>query len=415
MPDAAAPLNVLWVEYGVAFGGAVISMSELVNSFTGRGLVHATVLSALPREIIAPLFNHAVPVSFPRPVNYVLRDRVMLALSRSRLPSFMQILGSKVYALLDELAAGWNTVRLYRIIKKNNIQIVHVNNSIERDAIYAADWAGRPCVVHCRGLADDRYRFLIRSKAFARTVKKVIAISGAVADSLREQGVPEDKIAVIFNPIQWAKYDTARGEREVVRARWHITPEDVVVSIFGRITNWKGQYEFLQAVGSIIASCPRMKVMIVGDSSDDVHGYSKVVEEFAQRGALAGRVIFTGYQKEVAHYYWAADIVVHNSRIPEPFGRVVTEAMACGRAVIAMKEGGPIDIIEHGHDGILALPRDCDDLARSIEALYESAGERARLGANARQSVLRKFESEVISRGVLAIYKDALRPAATGA
>lgn len=414
-PQSTAPLNVLWVEYGVGFGGAVISMSELINSFTGHGLVRATVLSALPREIIAPLFNHAVPVSFPRPVNYVLRERVALALSRSGLPSLVQMLGLKSYALLDEVAVLWNTVRLYRVIKRNGIQIVHVNNSIERDAIRAAAWAGRPCVVHCRGLADSRHRSLIRSKVFTHTVKKVIAISGAVADSLREQGVPEEKIALIFNPIQWSKYDNARSQREPIRARWNITPDDVVVSIFGRITNWKGQFEFLQAIESIIGDCPRMKIMIVGDSSDDVGGYSKEVERLARSGALNGRVIFTGYQKEVADYYWAADVVVHNSQIPEPFGRVVTEAMACGRPVIAMKEGGPIDIIEHGHDGLLALPRDRVDLARSIRALYESADERARLGTNARQSVLQKFESEVIARGVMQIYEDALRPTSAAA
>lgn len=405
----------MWVEYGVGFGGAVISMSELVNSFTRQGLVRATVLSALPREIIAPLFNHAVPVAFPLPVNYVLRERVMQALDRSRLPSLARLLIVKGYALLDELAAFWNTIRLYRIIKKNDIQIVHANNSIVREVVLAASWAGRPCITHVRGLVDARYRNLIRSKLFARTVHKVIAISGAVADSLREQGVPEEKIAIIFNPIQWSKYDIASGEREPIRARWHIAPDDVVVSIFGRITNWKGQLEFLQAIEPIIADCPRMKIMIVGDASDDVGGYSREVEQLAQRGALRGRVIITGYQKEVAHYYWAADVVVHNSQIPEPFGRVVSEAMACGRPVVAMKEGGPIDIIEDGQDGILALPRDGADLARCIRGLYESADERVRLGANARQSVLRKFESEVIARAVMQIYKDALTLDASGA
>ena len=189
---------------------------------------------------------------------------------------------------------------------------------------------------------------------------------------------------MVHNPLHWEKYDSARPQRAVTRAKLGFAPDDVVVSIFGRITEWKGQLEFLQAMNLLIADCPKLRVMIVGASSDDMHGYVKKVEEFSRQSALKDRVVFAGYQQNVVDYYWASDIVVHNSTIPEPFGRVITEAMACGCAIVAMMEGGPVDIIQHNYDGVLIPPRNQSELLQAVRRLYHSPEERMYLSSNAR-------------------------------
>src|SRR5690606_6547043 len=104
-------------------------------------------------------------------------------------------------------------------------------------------------------------------------------------------------------------------------------PTHVVAGIFGRVTSWKGQREFLEVAADVAQECPDMMFMIVGDESDTDRAYMDAVRAVADSAPLRGRVLFTGYQKNVERYYAVADIIVHNSTSSEPFGRVVIEGM----------------------------------------------------------------------------------------
>jgi glycosyltransferase involved in cell wall biosynthesis len=402
----AAIFNVLYLDYGIGFGGAVISMAELVNHLPDS--ISTFVLSAQDKAIIVPLLKKGVHLFFPMPVNYVLRERLGWWLEEIRAPRLVRHAALKCYALIDLVMGFAYSIYIFRILKKKHIHLLHINNGPDFNGTRAAAWAKIPCITHCRGFGGPDRRIL-RYKHYQATVKKFIAISKAVAVSLRENCVSDDLIEVVHNPVHWEKYDSARPQRQVIRDKLGFAPDDVVVSIFGRITEWKGQLEFLQAMNLLIADCPKLRIMIVGAASDDIHGYAKTVEDFSQQSALRDRVVFTGYQQNVVDYYWSSDIVVHNSIIPEPFGRVVTEAMACGCPIVAMMEGGPVDIIQHNYDGILIPPRNQGELMQAVRRLYHSPAERMYLANNARASIRQKFSGEVIARRIVEIYEDVLR------
>jgi len=399
--------KVLFVDYGIGFGGAVISMSELVNKLAETENLEVFVLSAQSEEIILPLLKNINHIFFPMPINYITRDHLRHKITRMGVSKTIATIAFKVYALI-ELAAGLYYRRLImRAIKANKIDLVHLNNAPDVNTILTAKRAGVPCIVHCRGLEGiDKKALAYGAQSFP--VRNFVAISNAVADFLRNEGIPDEKIRVIPNPVDWDKFDAAQPQREIVRTSLGLTADEVVVAIFGRITEWKGQLEFLQAIELIISRCANMKIMIVGDSSDDVQGYQQKVQHFSQNPKLRGRVIFAGYQEEVFKYYWASDLVIHNSLLPEPFGRVIIEAMACRRPVIAMDEGGPIDIIKQNHDGVLIPPRDTALLAHAIERLYNSEEERARLGQNAGVSAREQFGSGNIAKSVRELYETVL-------
>ena len=96
---------------------------------------------------------------------------------------------------------------------------------------------------------------------------------------------------------------------------------------------------------------------------------------------LAGRVGFTGFLP-AAPAMRALDIVVHASTRPEPFGMVIAEAMACGRAVITSGSGGAAELIDAGVDALTHVPGDAEDLSR----VHRSAGRRCRVATTARES-----------------------------
>lgn len=395
-------MNVLYVEYGMGFGGAVISLS-----ITVRGLreVHpdleSWVMTFYDFPALDDLFPHSTLLRPRRYLSYKSRAAFQKAVTRRWIPSVVAKALGKGYSLADAMHEAYLSLMIHRTIQKHGIDLVHVNNGWEKAAMRAARWSGIPCVVHFRKFPEPED---IHPREI-EGVKCCIAISTAVRDALVAAGIPPEKVRVVFNPVSLDSYARAVEDADSVREEFDIPSDAVVAAIFGRITEWKGQAEFLRAVGRIAPRAERLVVMIVGDESDAPDPeYRTRVEEIAEGLPLSTPVIFTGFREDVERFYAAADIVVHSSVEPEPFGRVVIEGMASRSAVIAIDEGGPPDIIEDGHDGLLVPPRDVDALARAIEKLYSDPRLRARLADAGLDSVRKRFTPEAIARQVSACY-----------
>jgi glycosyltransferase involved in cell wall biosynthesis len=224
------------------------------------------------------------------------------------------------------------------------------------------------------------------------TVTRCIGISQAISESIVAFGVPRERVTTIHNPVSLEPYQTTAPVRESIRARHGLHPEHLVVAVFGRLTAWKGQLELLHALAPILGECPELRIMIVGDESDsDAREYGQGIRDFADAPEHGDRVVLAGYQHDVASYYGASDIVVHCSREPEPFGRVVIEGMASGKPVVAMNEGGPPEIIAHDVDGLLVAPRDDAAMRVVIVRLRNDPALRARLGEAGRTTVATRF------------------------
>ena len=101
----------------------------------------------------------------------------------------------------------------------------------------------------------------------------------------------------------------------------------------------------------------------------------------------------------------ALDVVVHATVVPEPFGLVVAEGMACGRAVITSAAGGAGEIVRDGVDAVVHEPGNTAGLAAAIRRLAEHAELRSRLGAAGRQSAERRFDRRRVGEEVAAVYR----------
>jgi glycosyltransferase involved in cell wall biosynthesis len=110
----------------------------------------------------------------------------------------------------------------------------------------------------------------------------------------------------------------------------------------------------------------------------------------------------------------ALDVVVHASTEPEPFGLVIAEGLACGRAVIVSAAGGAAELVEHGVDALTCAPDDAAALANAIATLASDADLRSRLGSAARNTAVRRFDPDVFARAFLEIYDRAAARTGTG-
>jgi glycosyltransferase involved in cell wall biosynthesis len=124
--------------------------------------------------------------------------------------------------------------------------------------------------------------------------------------------------------------------------------------------------------------------------------------------AVAGRVAFTGFVSDPAAAMRALDVVVHASTEPEPFGLVIAEAMACGRAVVASADGGAAEIVSDGVDALTHAPGDFQALARIITKLALDPELRLRLGRTAAASAASRFTRERLAAEMTPIYREVV-------
>ncbi|WP_328394632.1 glycosyltransferase family 4 protein [Nocardia sp. NBC_00416] len=236
----------------------------------------------------------------------------------------------------------------------------------------AARRAGVPLVwqVHDRVSAEYFGRPLavvLRVLGWA-AVRGVVANSRATLRTLHTRG----RFSVVAYP---GVEDTAAAGRVPQR-----DPGAVRIAMVGRLTRWKGQDVLLRAL-TLMRHRPSA-VHLVGGTFFDEQDYRAELERTAAELGLT--VDFAGHVDDPALYYAQADIAVHCSVLPEPFGQVVVEAMRAGCAVVAADAGGPAEIVRPEVDGLLTPPGDPVALAAALDRLVADPALRTRLGAAAR-------------------------------
>ena len=176
-----------------------------------------------------------------------------------------------------------------------------------------------------------------------------------------------------------------------------------LVATFGR---WKGHEVFLDALAEVSNAVP-VRGYVVGGAVYQTSGSQRTLDElrsYASGLGLEERVGFTGHVANVPSVMRALDVVVHASTSPEPFGMVIAEGMATGRAVVAVRNGGARELFEEDVDALGHAMGDPRDLARQLRRLAGDPTLRTALGQSARMSAERRFSPERMATEFLQVY-----------
>ena len=191
-------------------------------------------------------------------------------------------------------------------------------------------------------------------------------------------------------------------DAEDARKELGVGPDELLVGSFGRLQRWKGQDIFVSAAARVAGLRPNSRFVVVGGSVFGLEPeYFEELKREAARNGLSDRLRFTGFRKDVARLMAACDIVCHTSRVPEPFGLVIIEAMALGRPVIATIGGGPSEIIADASDGLLVPREDVDALAAATVSLIDAPERRKQIGDRGRQLVRDRFSIDVMASSLV--------------
>lgn len=384
-------IRVVYFDFAVAAGGSIVVLQNTLRSLD-RDKYDPIVVTSLPTARAWELFGALdVPiVTYHHLANYVQRLRFLnLPLfrgnGRRRFASYLFTVYSAIANSLPFFGLLWRIARL-------RPALIHTHNGI--DSMLIANLLRIPRVLHLHGPFGSDSGFEL---ALARSADRCICVSQGIADELRAGGLAPEKLVVLSNPSPVPQVDEAAVAR--YRASFAGPAGKTLIAHVGRLLAWKGQLEFLRAFARVAQQFPLATALVIGDDAEDINrAYVEQLHDFVASTGLRDRVYFTGHIGDIHNLVAAVDIVVHSSIEPEPFGLVVTEAMALGKPVVAASFGATAEIVDDGVTGLLANPCDEQALSSAIARLVEDPALRQRFGAAAlikaeREYSLRRYGS----------------------
>lgn len=304
--------------------------------------------------------------------------------------------------------------RAVQILRTEAVQIVHAHDWLVAPAakvlkhafkiplvatIHATEW-GRS-----GGLHNDLQRHISDVEWWLTyEAYRVICCSRYMhGELMRVFHLPEDKISVIPNGVNAARFKQAHPDLNSFRSQWAL-PEERIVFFVGRHVYEKGVDVLLGAVPLVLAQMPYTKFIIAG--TGPMH---EELKRRAQEMGIGHKVMFPGFIDDLTRnsLYQLADAAVFPSRY-EPFGIVALEAMAAGAPVVVSDVGGFREIVRHGETGLTFYAGQSKSLADNILILLKDRQQARLMRSLAYRELLVKYDWESIARQTVEVYNRAL-------
>lgn len=294
--------------------------------------------------------------------------------------------------------------RLSRLVVREKADIIHGNGTRENIAAgVVGRFFGIPAVWHLRNLVPAGMRDLEKPLVFMPAA--IIANSRAVARRMKKISRARKRLWVVHNGVDLSLFgaDGAGDARRELGAR----DSEVLVGLVGRMGAGKGHEIFLDAAMRAGRECGNLRFAVIGDELFTGEGRRSSIDSLIQEYGLSDRIVCTGYRPDVERYIRALDILVLASE-REPFGRVLIEAMAAGRAIIATDAGGVSEVVEGGVTALLVQPGNAAAMAKAIMRLSCDGELRERMGRSGRMRAAEKFSIEKHVSRIQEIYTEIL-------
>jgi glycosyltransferase involved in cell wall biosynthesis len=252
-----------------------------------------------------------------------------------------------------------------RAARRHNADLVQSNLST---ASWWAGWleslGGPKSVGHVHGFTSARWH---------SRQSHLLAVSGAVRDDLVEQGIPRERITVLWNALDASEFRPTRDPL-AVRAEFGADASTPVIGAFGHLSIKKGHRELFAAMPRVVKSFPTAQFWIIGQGD-----LRAELEQAARAGGYLENVRLAGYRRDAADVMNALDVFCLPSH-REPCALVYVEAALLKKPIVACRAGGAPESIADGETGLLVPPGDAGGIADALLTLLENRDAAARMG-----------------------------------
>ena len=387
-------ITVLYLNPSAALGGAEWSLLGLVTQLP-QTQFHPLVVVPHPGPLVEELHRAGIPSVCIYPGKWALllsRERPILSLAVSPL------------ALLGLCRAVGQLVRLVHKHKEETL-LIHTNG-IKAHLLGCAVgwWTRRPVVCHVRDFLGNHWVERWITGWIRRMATAVIVPSKAVAESLMRMDPRLYPLLTVvpngIDPEQVKPQPSGSSNGSACR-----------VGIVGPLTPRKGQEIFLQAAKQVLQEIHSVQFFIVGAEiyeTWDKRGFQHQLEQLANTLGLTPHVIFTGFVRDPIGWMQGFDVIVSASVKPEGFGRVLLEAMALAKPVIATTVGAHPEVVEDETTGLLVPPGNPEAIAQALCRLLKDPDLRQRMGRAGRERAERQFSLLRHVQSIERIYRNFL-------
>ena len=317
--------------------------------------------------------------------------------------------------------AAISLYRLYSILRRENIQIVHAFGT--KPAVFgriAARLARVPIVVGTvPGLgslfSEDSLKHKLLRLMYILAQKVACNISDATVFQnkaglqlfLAKRIAPPAKFVVIRGSgVDESNFSSEREQNNGLtdlKAELGIIRENLVVSMISRIGKFKGVNEYLQAAKIVKTRHREVQFFLVGPKD---HNLIPIPDDVMKE--YKPYVNYIGFRKDIPEMLNITDIVVLPSYYGEGIPRILLEAACMEKPIITTNNPGCSDVVEAGFNGLLIPPRDTEALAKALEKLISNAELRIKMGKNGRIKVVKEFSQDVVLNKTLELYNSLI-------
>ena len=315
----------------------------------------------------------------------------------------------------NPLLIFFNSLALIWIILYNNISIVHARSRAPAWSCYLATiLTGRKFVTTFHGT----YNFESKLKKFYNSVmvKSDLIIAGSnfifshIKENYSNYFDVNKRLRVIFRGINVDYFDPTtkiESDEKKLLKQWEIEKDKKIILLPGRLTSWKGQELFIEAINlvNIELGYEAFYVVILGsDQGRDL--YKKKLTRLSEQFRMNNQIRFIDHCKDMALAYKISDIIVSASTEPEAFGRVAVEAQSMEKPIIASNIGGSNETIIDEKTGFLFDSGNSKSLSQKIlKLLYLDETSLKLIGTEGRKNVIKKFNVEKMCFSTYSEYK----------
>ena len=298
------------------------------------------------------------------------------------------------------------TIKISNILKQGSFDLVHTQASTDLWLLVPAlKLSGSDIPLF---LTKQVGSFIVKKdslhKILYNRITKAFAISTVIKKNLLETTpLTEDKIEILFNAVDTAKFDPAKVNRNKVRNEFNISDNELLLGMIAIFSPGKGHEEFIAAAEKLSRKYNNLKFIIVGEASRGEDEYANQIKKMAEDKKLTN-VIFAGFRGDTPDVLAAMDIFIFPSHA-EAFGIALAEALSMGIPSVCSNKDGVLDIAVDNVTSLLFKNKDADDLADKVEVLINDPSKRKIMADLSRKRAKEIFDINFIMDQTISYYE----------
>ncbi len=284
---------------------------------------------------------------------------------------------------------------LKKLAKQESIHVIYANTSTVTVGGLVAANLGIPYLTHVRETVEHPVLYKKWLGAYMGTFStRIVAVSEATRGAWIGFVKGKD-IDVIPNGIACLSVQQADLRKEL-----HLPAHASVIGTIARIHPQKGVEYFLSMAQKLVEKSPPLYFVVVGDHAEGYEKYVHQVQQYVEDNGLSNKVFFLGFKNDPLAYLKAFDAFVLPSIAPDSFPTVILEAFSQKVPVVATRQGGALEMIEHGVNGLLIPIDNATEGAEQIYSLVKDEAQRKRMSLSGHEKFQTHYTLEVFRKRI---------------